>query len=433
MEQITAMIEAAIKGALSAEKTKPEIHSLDERHFRRIEKFNGEMGKWREWSFQPKTAMGAVNRDVREVLDRIQNYAKDPNWEDVFMETTEASRQRYGAELYNLIVTLVSGEALTVVRGVAGDGWEAWHRLQARFDPKTPARALRLMMQVMQPKKVKDIREVQGAVTEWEVKVAQLNTEHGIELDDKILVALLTTMIPNEFQDHVFQMSDEKTSFKGIKDKILTMALNRASLSRPMPMEVDQVRKDWYDGGGETDEWQEEGQAIQEDYELEVDYVGEKCLRCGGLGHYARECPTPKGKGKGQGWKGGGKGQMKGQKGEPKGKGKGKGKGGKGFGGVCWNCGMTGHRASECRQPQPYQHQQDTNDMQIGAVHQDHDTAVGGVWAIAQVEAEEWVEVPIKKRGPMEVQMSDLIERAVQKKSQTETWETSWIRRTRRA
>ena len=30
--------------------------------------------------------------------------------------------------------------------------------------------------------------------------------------------------------------------------------------------------------------------------------MGESCRKCGGVGHYARECPTPKGKGKGA-WK----------------------------------------------------------------------------------------------------------------------------------
>ena len=97
-------------------------------------------------------------------------------------------------------------------------------------------------------------------------------------------------------------------------------------------MEVDRV---WAGEEGEEDGGylQEDGGNNESEEEVEVDLVGEMCMRCGGHGHYARECPTPKRKGKG---KGGSKGKGKGkgnqyEYGKGKGKGGGKSGGGKGL------------------------------------------------------------------------------------------------------
>jgi hypothetical protein len=172
-------------------------------------------------------------------------------------------------------------------------------------------------------------------------------------------------------------------------------------------MEVDQIREggyDWWcwDGGGEV----YEGCATEEpEKEVEVDYVGETCLRCGGHGHYARECPTPKGKGKGGGksGKGYGKDGYKGYKGYGKdswykgykgggkdgfGKNGGdKGKG-KGFAGTCFICDEVGHRAANCP------NKKGGKNMDIGAVDSAGATVVGGVWEIAAVrKVEEWNKV----------------------------------------
>ncbi len=136
-----------------------------------------------------------------------------------------------GAEIYNLLVLMVTGEALTVVRGVAGgNGWQAWQQLAIRYNPKTPARALMAMMEVMQPRKVKDVREKQGAVQEWEVKLKNLKIEHDIDIDECITVALLTSMLPTDFQDYFFQWSDGKVQHKELRDMLMALAMSRASL-----------------------------------------------------------------------------------------------------------------------------------------------------------------------------------------------------------
>ena len=100
---IQAMIESAVKGALRAHEearsgvvsTKKGSH-LDERHFRRMEKFEGVEAKWKEWSFQLKTQVGAVSRPTRGLLDEIQNKGKDPDWEQIFSSTTKKRCRRWG-------------------------------------------------------------------------------------------------------------------------------------------------------------------------------------------------------------------------------------------------------------------------------------------------------------------------------------------------
>ena len=255
---------------------------MDERHFRRIDKFDGVESKWKEWSFQMKTAIASVNPKVRALLEEIQKDPKGVDWDLMFGNLNDHQVDQMSAELYGTWVLMTTGEALTVVRGVAGgNGWHAWQQLVVRYNPKTPARALVAMMSVMQPRKVKDVRELQGAVQEWEVKVKTLQTEHEVKLDERIAVALLTSMLPTDFQDYVFQWSDGKATYPDIRDKLMALAMNRASLGRPAPMEVDRV---W--AGEEWEEWPEEGGGTECDDKVEVDFVGETCLRCGGHGHY---------------------------------------------------------------------------------------------------------------------------------------------------
>jgi hypothetical protein len=304
MAEIELLISAAVKAAIAGAGVGAQGGTgggggggerggrLDERHFRRVDKLSGQ--NWKEFSFQFKTAMGAASSKVREILDDISKAGKDPDFDLIFNDAldtwTGEDIGKYGAELYAVLSSVVSGDAMTVVRGVTtGSGWEAWSRLHSRFDPRTPAKALMAMMSVMQPKKVKDIRELPNAMQDWEVKVKNLQVEHDIELDDRIKIALMTSFLPSDLQDHILQWTDGKLEFEVMKDRIMSMAVTRASLSKPTPMEVYRVQaNDWHDGDhGEyedtswAEDWEEGGP------EVEIGYVGESCRNCGGMGHYA--------------------------------------------------------------------------------------------------------------------------------------------------
>ena len=141
------------------------------------------------------------------------------------------------------------------------------------------------MMAVMTPKRVKDVRELTNVVEDWEVKAKNLKTEHDIDLDPRIKVALLTAVLPADLQDYVFQWSDGKSTCEEMRDWVISMAINRMSMSKPIPMEVDKVAAEMWN----EEEYHHEGDWEQESQEqVEIGYVGESCRKCGGVGHHAR-------------------------------------------------------------------------------------------------------------------------------------------------
>ena len=317
-EELTRLVQMTVESALAAARAVPTTPSgggvregggggarLDERFFRRVDKFDGSAKlNWREFAFQFKTAVGMANPKARSYLEEIQKAGKDVDFHQIFSEALgdddKLQVEKVGSELYAMLSSLVSGEAMTVIRGVlSGDGWLAWSKLNARFDPRTPAKALVAMLAVMSPKKVKEVRFLSSAVEDWEVKVKGLGAEHDITVDNKIKSAVLTAMCPEEVQNLIFQWMDNKTTYDDLRDKVVALSQNRAGEAKPKPMEVDYVKDgsfDWWvwDGG----EYYEGSAAEEHEKDVEVDYMGETCLRCGGMGHYAKECPTPKGKGK---------------------------------------------------------------------------------------------------------------------------------------
>ena len=78
-----------MKAAIAAVDGSREKSSgrLDGRHFRRVEKYDGTVGKWKEWSFRFKTQVGAANKTARNLLDEVQKMkAEDSDIEISFMD-----------------------------------------------------------------------------------------------------------------------------------------------------------------------------------------------------------------------------------------------------------------------------------------------------------------------------------------------------------
>ena len=119
-------------------------------------------------------------------------------------------------------------------------------------------------------------------------------------------IGILIRMMPDDLQDIILQHADRLKEYKLVKENAVNLIDTRERLRDPNAMDISYVDDKYF--------------------EEEVGAVGRdtKCYRCGGQGHLAAHCATPKGDGKGFDKSFGGKGYGK--------NGKGFDYGGKGYG-----------------------------------------------------------------------------------------------------
>ncbi len=100
--------------------------------------------------FQLKTQVRSADHWAGAILDKLQEKARDPEWETFFVDEDDEKVETICAELFSILTTLMSGQPLTLIKGEKhGDGWQAFNHLFDRYNPRTPARALMAMRAAM--------------------------------------------------------------------------------------------------------------------------------------------------------------------------------------------------------------------------------------------------------------------------------------------
>ena len=96
---------------------------LQEKCFRRVEKFEGELLKFRGWLFDFLVAISQVGDLLARELNQLLSGGLDEKWyPETDTDVCEFKYGKYSFELYGLLCSLTTGEAKTIIKGMVDLG-----------------------------------------------------------------------------------------------------------------------------------------------------------------------------------------------------------------------------------------------------------------------------------------------------------------------
>ena len=155
-------------GAQRVDRTPSNRKTIELRHLH-LKDFEGEAGKYGEWAFSFRRAIRSCNTKVFTIFEQIELHKVGVNEDQIHQKyfTSEFEDpldiHKISAELYDVLSSVCTNDALAVVRSVdTCQGFVAWHRLHMKYNPRTMARAIRLLGEVCNPQKCRDVQDVEN-------------------------------------------------------------------------------------------------------------------------------------------------------------------------------------------------------------------------------------------------------------------------------
>eukprot|EP00972_Heterocapsa_arctica_P001342 196334-Heterocapsa_arctica.AAC.1 len=117
-----------------------------------------------------------------------------------FVELNAEGRQK-STLLYNLLVQLVQGRALSILRGIEeASGPEVWRQLQAEYEPRQAARYARMLKGVLAPTWTTSAT-FEVDIRAWEAALRLYEEAACVTMPGKIKCAVVAQHVPNNIEE----------------------------------------------------------------------------------------------------------------------------------------------------------------------------------------------------------------------------------------
>ena len=135
--------------------------------------FSGDESTWGDWSFNLRSNVSVVDLQLGRMMEASELAAHANTW-----IPSEPLNQDMDAQLTYLLVMLTSGPALQIIRQQLS-GEQAFRDLARRYNPRSQARLLAQLQEIMQFDFGQEPAGVPDRMIVWEILVGECETSSG--------------------------------------------------------------------------------------------------------------------------------------------------------------------------------------------------------------------------------------------------------------
>ena len=149
--------------------------------------------------------MRAANRTTYEILATVEKAGLEIGDEELAEQFAEEDVQGHSAEDLRRVVPVCGRRSSAAGPDGGRHGRVSWSKLYRKYAPKTMARAIRMVGQVTNPPKVKELQDVERELKTW-----PFTKEFGETFSDTVKIGIVVSIMPQAVQELVYQSIGDK-------------------------------------------------------------------------------------------------------------------------------------------------------------------------------------------------------------------------------